>query len=375
MNKSPDSAESYYIMGTVLAKRGHFDKAIDYYLKSLQVQPDYDLAHAVLQQSVISPNALETAVICCQKIIKHESNNYLLHKTLGHLLTQQGQFDEASTHYQQAIYQQLSVSHPTFVKKYWSTAKRRSPDFMIIGITKAGTTSLYHYLTAHPQIVPAVEKEINFFDQYYSENRMDWYLVHFPLLPEEPLFLTGEATPSYLVAPEVHKRVFSFFPDIKLIVLLRNPIDLVFSYYQMLKKLEVLGKKERQTFEEVVSNELEILKGITDLSSIDKRYWKRKNKYLFMGLYVYFIEKWMKLFPKEQFLILQSEEFYTNPASITQQTFKFLGLSKYQLSKYPIFVKGSYEPMSPEIRRALSDFFQPHNQKLEAYLGRSFNWK
>jgi hypothetical protein len=106
----------------------------------------------------------------------------------------------------------------------------------------------------------------------------------------------------------------------------------------------------------------------------DTEYWHREKGDLLFGLYVYFLEKWMAVFPREQILILQSEDFYAHPAATLTQVFDFLGVPDYPLPAYPNYNPGSYSPMTEDLRQILADFFRPHNQRLEAYLGMKFNW-
>ena len=116
--------------------------------------------------------------------------------------------------------------------KFLTSSIRSLPNFIIIGSPKSGTTSLFNYLIQHPDIVGITRKEPHFFNISYSKN-LNWYKMYFPtksqLISNK---ITGEATPSYFIDPFVPKRIFSVLPDIKLILLLRNPIDRSFSHYK-----------------------------------------------------------------------------------------------------------------------------------------------
>jgi len=114
------------------------------------------------------------------------------------------------------------------------------PDFLIIGFPKCGTTSLYEYLLQHPDIHPPIGKEIDYFDRLYSRGR-NWYKVRFPTVFKKNIFtkvlgrdfLTGEATPRYMIHPHALNRIKKILPKAKFIILLRNPIDRAFSHYNM----------------------------------------------------------------------------------------------------------------------------------------------
>ena len=92
------------------------------------------------------------------------------------------------------------------------------------------------------------------------------------------------------------------------------------------------------------------------------------------SLYIHFLKKWINIFPKEQLLILKSEDMYENPAATTKQVFDFLDLPYYELLEYKHYFPGSYPPINASLRSQLSELFQPHNQKLEEYIGMKFNW-
>ncbi|HEX2282714.1 MAG TPA: sulfotransferase domain-containing protein, partial [Thermomicrobiales bacterium] len=94
------------------------------------------------------------------------------------------------------------------------------PDYIIVGTQKGGTTSLHRYLTAHPQVKGSRGKELHFFSWKYDRG-LDWYFERFP--PEGKAKVVGEASTSYLCHPEAPARVRRELPDVKSIVLLRNP--------------------------------------------------------------------------------------------------------------------------------------------------------
>jgi hypothetical protein len=137
------------------------------------------------------------------------------------------------------------------------------PDFLIIGAQKSGTSSLYNYLTQHPDVCPALVKEIRYFNKYFSKGT-NWYRGHFP----SSLYIsyvnkisgrdmiTGDGTPSYLSDPYVPRRVFEVIPQVKLIVLLRNPVDRAYSHYQH----RFRANREVSSFEEVIKVDKEKLK-------------------------------------------------------------------------------------------------------------------
>src|SRR5439155_12956557 len=109
---------------------------------------------------------------------------------------------------------------------------------LIIGTQRGGTTSLDRYLEAHPCIGSAANKDLHFFDRRFLKG-LAWYRGHFPTRIEKyyaerfhgRTLLTVEASPSYLFHPYARRRVAKALPHVKLIVLLRNPVDRAYSQY------------------------------------------------------------------------------------------------------------------------------------------------
>ncbi|MEG5048072.1 tetratricopeptide repeat protein [Microcoleus sp. B4-C1] len=371
----PDAYQTFYRLAELLQGLQRWQEAIYCYLQVISCyQEGLDVEQIFVDSyyrliDIKNNCPIQEAIRSYRQIIREKPDFYLPYPDLGDMLTQQGNLEEAISCYQTGSYKHLLSSHPDFAKNYLNPQNPRKPNFMIVGIGKGGTSSLYYYLGKHPQILPAIRKEIHFFSENI-ERGLDWYLSHFPPIPKESNFLTGEATPWYLGSYEVEKKVASVFPNIKIIILLRNPIFRAFSQYQM--QLKFAG--EQRAFADVINSEIEAIKNFSSPGEVDSDYWQTEKGYLFFGLYFYFIEKWMTVFPREQFLILRSEDFYANPAATITQVFEFLGVPDYSLAEYPNYNPGSYNPLSDDLQQTLAEFFRPHNQKLEEYLGMKFDW-
>ncbi|MDZ4786270.1 MAG: tetratricopeptide repeat protein [bacterium] len=370
MQLEPTLPGIYENLGNVLQQQGKFDEAFTCYLKAVQIEPNsiheyYDQ----LSYSDLTINQLAAAISCLKEICQSRHDVPVIYTLLGNLLTKKNQIDAAISYYYTAMYKQTLVSHPDLVSKQWNLEQVRGPNFLIIGGMRCGTTSLYEYLTKHPQVVPALKKEVQFWSWEYAKG-IDWYLAHFPPIPDGASFVTGEATPC-MGSPYSWERLFEYFPKIKLIVILRNPIDRALSHYYHLQRC--LGW-DRRTFEAAIQSEMQIIKSIEDPSLVDQTFFDIEYGYLLSGLYVCFLEKWMNLFPREQFLILRSEDFYIDASVQMEKVFNFLDLPDYQLAHYEKYNLGAYTSMSESLRLNLSEFFQPYNQKLEEYLGMKFDW-
>ena len=255
------------------------------------------------------------------------------------------------------------------------------PDFLIIGAARSGTTSLYEYLTQHPSIIPGVGKEVYFFDKKYS-NGVNWYKSFFPTKiskaklekKQNTLCLTGEATPRYLHYPYAPKRVHQLLPKVKLIVLLRNPIDRAYSHYQMEYNTgneDLSFEKAIEQEENRISNDMKKMENDETFYSV---YFYRKS-YLTRGIYLDQLKRWYKYFPKEQFLILKSEDLYSDPSKIYREVLSFLGLPKHDLNSFEAHRMRKYSSIDPKTREKLSKHFRPYNEQLYQLLGRNFGWE
>ncbi|MGD1808313.1 tetratricopeptide repeat-containing sulfotransferase family protein [Dapis sp. BLCC M126] len=363
-------SQSYYHLGLALTKQQKWLEATIVYHRAIELNPDFAWWSDIrLWETFEKQNKLQKTVNLFQKFIDYPNNSVCRYLNLAEALTQVNRNTEAIEIYQTASEQQIKQKYPKFFLKSQNLAKISAPNFIVIGVKKGGTTSIYHYLIQHPQILPTIKKEIDFWSFYFHRG-LDWYRAHFPAIPDSENFLTGEASPSYFDAPDTPTRLFHFFPKIKLIVLLRNPVDRTISNYYH----EVRSKAENMSVEEVINSKLEKLIKISSSLVNEKDYWNYQGDYIASSVYLDWLKKWLNIFPREQLLILPSEEFYSDPKTTMKQVFNFLGLPDYQIQDYPKLNAGSYSSISESVRQKLSDYFQLHNQRLEEYLGMKFNW-
>jgi hypothetical protein len=220
----------------------------------------------------------------------------------------------------------------------------------------------------HPKFAPALRKEIHFFDQHFEKGWM-WYLSHFPVREEG--ILSGEASPHYYFFPEAAQRVAECLPNAKLIMLLRNPVDRAYSHYRH----EITMGYERRAFHEAQDREFTFTDGV----------WKRKDllangtsqyvhfSYLSKGVYVTYLKKWMEKIPPERFLILKSERLFSEPHVVFPLVLNFLGVPQGNISTFPTYNEGNYEPLDNELKSQLQAFFAPYNLELSQFLGMDFS--
>lgn len=361
---------SYYHLADALLHNFQQEKAITAYLKAVKLKPEHPWFshHSALWKNLLE-SRLKEALNLYQNATKNLPNSIFCHLNLGEIFTERGNIKSAISSYQRACYNKTRKLHIAFAEKYWDDNNVPRPNFIIIGSQKSGTTSLANYINQHPQVLPAIKKEIHFWSREFHRG-VDWYLAHFPPIPQSQNFLTGEATPNYLVNYKVAEKMFSILPDIKLLVIFRNPVDRAFSQYHHWRRLNW----EDRSFEEAINKELEALNTTPKQPQGGRKYWQLPGNYIGRGVYIEFMQKWMEVFPREQFLILRGEDFYQAPDNTMKQVFDFLGLPEHQLPKYKKLNSGSYAPISDLLRQKLSEYFQPHNQRLEEYLDMKFDW-
>ena len=260
----------------------------------------------------------------------------------------------------------------------WDDHSPSPPQFIIIGAAKCGTSSLYTYLARHPNVIPSIVKEIDFFSKPKNFGYgLPWYLAHFPWLGEEAPRITGEASPSYFHHPEVPQRIATALPNVKLIALLRDPVDRLISHYEHW----VRQGYETRSLEEVTATELYHWQGVSpEAIEATQAHLKESNRlnhnYFYQGLYAHHIQHWLRHFPPDQLLVLTLEEMADAPQKVLRQTCQFLDLPDFSLERYPQINSGQYNPQSDRDRhrQALADAFAPHAQPLEDLLQRPLPW-
>lgn len=393
---------AYVQLGIILLKKDNLEKAIKYNIEAFRLLSVYsidrrlieDLAlsnqellnKGFIQNNRLSVESLEEMRLVLENAINkldHLSHNTVvnLYYTISKILKSQGKLEEAVDCSIKASYYKARKVKPDIYTNKPNLVNFDSPSFLIIGVKKCGTTSLYDYLMQHPQMLPASIKEPQFITQLIRERRkgnidsyqklsesdLKLYLSLFPPHPEGE-YLTGEASTTYMWYPGIEKVIFNSFPKLKLIILLRNPVKRVISEYNF----QVDLGRENRSLEEMVNSQLDYLESLPDISEITKN--PRFDEYLVHSLYVYFIQKWLSVFPKEQLLILKNEDLSTNQDMVMNQTFNFLNLPPYDFIKYSQKLRGYYPQVDKKISSRLTNFFKPHNQKLEKLLDIELNW-
>lgn len=234
----------------------------------------------------------------------------------------------------------------------------RPADAIIIGGQRCGTRSLFQYLSQHPEVATAARAEVHYFDLNHDRGSR-WYAAHFSPGPGR---VRVEASPYYIFHPLAAERIARDLPDARFLVLLRDPISRAYSHYQMMvdKGREVLS------FEEALAREDERIAG----SPSNHRNFSYRTR----GLYADQLERWLKLFPRDRFLITISDEMFDDGPVSVDRICDFLGVSRYNRDAYRQWNARSYPPIPDAVRAKLDAFYRPHNLRLADLLGRELPW-
>jgi hypothetical protein len=261
-----------------------------------------------------------------------------------------------------------------------TAGQRPLPDFLIIGAQKAGTTALFAYLRWHPEITGPSWKEVSFFDRRYREDPRA-YRASFPAKPRQWVTarrrgrwpLVGEASPSYILHPLAPQRAYDVVPEARLIALLRNPVDRAYSHYQH----EVRLGREPLSFEDALDREPERLRGEVERMVAEPTYFSDawwNYTYAARGRYAEQLERWFAVFPREQLLVLFTEELYEDTPGAYARVLSFLGARPHELTSYPRIFDHEYVTMDPATRARLEAEFEEPNRELARLLGRELPW-
>jgi len=239
------------------------------------------------------------------------------------------------------------------------------PGLIIPGAMKAGTTSLFAHLAGHPQLVPAAGKETHYFD-WHTRRGPAWYARQFR---RRPGLLAFEATPYYMFEPRVPRLVRELVPDVKLVFLLRDPVDRAFSHYHNNRRLgrEPLG------FEEALAAEEERLAGEEERMFADPTYVSEPHRlysYCGRGLYAMQIERWLRHFPAAQMRFVDARRLFADPRGVLADVLAFLGLDPWEPADCQPRNQGRHDDaMAPHTRARLRAFFEPHERRLADLIG------
>ena len=260
---------------------------------------------------------------------------------------------------------------------------RMLPGFLIVGAQRCGTTSLFDVLRQHPAVFGARmrRKELHFFDNEYRRG-LGWYQAQFPLRASARLAARGtgvapvafEASPYYMFHPLVPERIRRDLPGVKLLVLVRDPVERAYSQHAHQVGLGL----ETEPFERALELEDARTRGEAERLASDPCYLSRRHwlyAYRTRGHYADQIEKLERLFGRDRIHVIDSGDFFTAPGPVYDQVLGFLGLPH---RGHPTFTPQNARPRSPmpgTLRAELDEYFRPHDKRLADWLGREPSWR
>jgi hypothetical protein len=245
------------------------------------------------------------------------------------------------------------------------------PSFIIIGAQKAGTTSFYEYLSYHPQFVKAYTKEVHYFDINYNKG-IQWYSEHFPKSIKNLGKFSGEASPYYIYHPLVPERIFKYNPRIKLVCLLRNPVERAYSHYCM----NMSRGSETLSFEDAIAQEENRLQGEAERIKARPHHNSfnyQTYSYLGRGRYAEQLKLWFEYFKPQQFFFVNTADILRDPQQVFDRFCGFMGVSQFTVLQPLKLNSHSNTQLLPETRSRLQAYFEPYNKELLDLTGINLN--
>ena len=240
------------------------------------------------------------------------------------------------------------------------------PNFLIIGAAKAGTTSLYRYLEQHPDVFMSELKEPRFFAlendplDYHGPNDPSAHCEYKTLEAYTTLFsgvahetAIGEASTLYLYHPDAAGRIRHYVPDMKLIAVLRHPVEQAYSNFVFLRRD---GREPSEDFREAVGLEEHRVKQLR---------WGPLWHYTGRGFYGEQLERYFALFDRSQIRVILYENLRRDPVAVCQEIFGFLGITQDFTPDVSVDWNVSGIPRSRQLHRFL---LEP--KRLRTALGR-----
>lgn len=279
------------------------------------------------------------------------------------------------------------ANHSTRGWAYLTARDRPVPDYLIIGCKRGGTTSLFNYLVGHPGILnmyPQVRgaKSTDFFFKRRGHSER-WYRSHFASEGYRRRLarslgyraISGEASPYYVWDPRVAAKVRAVAPEVKSILLLRDPVKRAWSHYQERRENHV----EPLTFEQAIDAEESRLDGELERMLADPEYYSAAHdfySYRSRGVYAPQIRNWLEHFPRERVLLLYAEDLYSNTTETFNRVCDFLDVPRAPMQTTEGYnsMPGSKDAPPKKVIDELRRFYAPLQAEVEELVGRPAPW-
>jgi hypothetical protein len=260
-----------------------------------------------------------------------------------------------------------------------SAGQRVLPTFLIVGAQRCGTTTLWRSLREHPAVLTPLLgiKGVHHHDLTHPAGAAH-YRAHFPTRRQrdrvadrfDGRVAIGEASPYYLFHPAVPARIAATTPDVRILILLRDPVDRALSHYH---HMVLEGHESAPTFELAIALEEERLHGEHERLSTDPTAVSRHHlhhAYLARGRYAEQLERYRNVFADEQLLVLPTDALRRDPDRSLRRVTDHLGIAPLPPARSNLHVNaGRYPPMDPRTRRALERYFRRSDEQLFDRLG------
>jgi len=259
-----------------------------------------------------------------------------------------------------------------------TAADRSLPDFILVGGQRCGTTSLFRAFEQHPLIVrPRLNKGINYFDLNYHRGEA-WYRAHFPRRNRTRRVhgvdsVTFEASGYYMFHPLAPARIANDLPDIKIVVMLRDPVERAFSAW----KHESARGYDDVSFDEAVASESFRTEGEWERMVSDPNYQSfayRHYSYAARSDYVPQLQQFYDRIPAARIHVLYSESFFADPKHEFTRLVDFLGVPSPQAVTFEKHNARPSGPMPIYARNVLRERFQGQAEELEKLTGQRPPW-
>ncbi len=253
-----------------------------------------------------------------------------------------------------------------------TAARRALPGLVVVGAQRAGTTSLHGHLARHPQLVPAIRKEVHYFDDDARHARgASWYRAHFPFaasLADAALpRIAFESTPAYMFRPEAAPRLAALLPQARLVAVLRDPVERAISNWRLLHEK---GANRFAPFDVEIEHELASEEGRP--GPLGER---TPRGLIARGRYAEQLERLWAHHPRERTLVLHSADLYADPQATCDRVFAWLGLPSAPVrAERRLNASVASADVSDALRARLRAYFEPHDRRLWELLGEEWDW-
>lgn len=242
-------------------------------------------------------------------------------------------------------------------------AKRRKIErlnFVLAGAQKSGTTALHYFLSRHPDIAMGDQQEMHFFDnEEIFSGPVDYELLHKHFPPLLPSSIAGECTPIYIYWKPAMERIWKYNPKIKLLIILRNPVDRAFAHWNMQR----FKGREPLDFLDAVNQEKNRAREAAPLQC-------RRFSYVDRGFYAGQLERVFKFFSRERVQIIKFEQFQKRKDETLDGIFSFLGVKPLRSARDKDRNIVPYErEMRAKERKYLHEILAEDIAKVETMLG------